>query len=529
MTQTSETSETGARIEPPKENPVELNYTAKELIELIQSDDVGLIPAALFSNEICTAISPSFEGIQLVQFKNNAAKSIDLAKCDARQQHIVNYVLQSSVVPSAELIEAIYEIDSDPPYDLTEFTAYVNKVVNIVKHIFKLYKLSSTPLLREAQQKIYDIYSPHGLEVLVGYDLLTLDSTAIRRPNVRRIAATADVSSRLNAINAEIPGFSDYSAEVIWNKYIETTAFREYANRTRDTALRELEDLKTVEMQYLRQLNANNAAIRGKEVLAEVLMKNALNMQMYLADNSFVASGILNGNFWGITGWNVVELDGYVGYSKFARTNRDYQRLTKYRLLPPVVITVGDILTTKDLNLRWGLAVLQQHKEYFQRISYDGISWFNKCIPHQNSGYVVGVTYQQGKLHINEYGTNSCVVKSTEIMNKLYDVARDNCATDYRFLDLFRTLPGYANVGDGYGAAALALIPISQKYVDIIRGPEGQNIDHNFLTDEDRIEDSFSLICEANSVDAFGFVNQFKLNDYSKQVVIPARLYSRLF
>jgi len=290
----------------------------------------------------------------------------------------------------------------------------------------------------------------------------------------------------------------------------------------------ELENLKTVESQYLRQLHGNMVEMRKKEVLAEVVIKNAKNMEIFLANNSFVASGVKDGHFWGITGWNVVELHGYVGFSEFARTNRDYQKLTRYRLLPPVVITVKDVLTTKNLNERWGLVVLDQHKDYFQKVNYDGNSWFNKCIPHQNSGHVNGVVYNQGKIVLSSYGQQSCIAKSAEILNNLFDVSQTNCVTDYKFLNMFRTLPLYARASDGYGEAALALVPISQKYVDIIRGPEGQNLDHNFITDEDRIEDSFTLICEANSVDAFGFTSRYELSDYNKSIVVPARLHSKL-
>jgi len=527
MTQISETSETEAPIEPTKENPVELNYTAEELIKLVQTPDVGLIPADLFSHATCTAISPSFEGMQLVQFKNTKVQNIDLAKCDARQRHIVEYVLQSSVVPSKELVEAIYEVDSNPPYSLTEFTEYVNKVVDIVKCIFSLYRPSADPLLQETQQKIYDVYSPHGLEVLVGYEAISLGTNAITRPNVRIVTLDTSNSNKFNSINAGISGFSDYSAEVIWNKYIETVALRANATRMQKVALQELENLKTVENQYMRQLLGNKVEMRKKEVLAKTVMKNAKNMEIFLANNSFAASGVKDGHFWGITGWNVVELHGYVGFSGFARTNRDYQKLTRYRLLPPVVITVKDILTTNNLHSRWGLVVLDQHKDYFQKVNYDGNSWFNKCIPHQNSGYVKGVAYNQGKIVLSSYGYQSCIAKSTEILNDLFDVSQTNCVTDYKFLNMFRTLPLYAKASDGYGEAALALVPISQKYVDIIRGPEGQNLDHNFITDEDRIEDSFALICEANSVDAFGFTSKYELSAYNKSIVVPARFHSR--
>jgi len=524
MTQISETSE----IEPTKENPVELNYTAEELVALVQNPDVGLIPADLFSNATCTAISPSFEGMQLVQFKNSKVQNIDLAKCDARQRHIVEYVLQSSVVPSKELIEAIYDLDSNPPYSLIEFTEYVNKVVDVVKCIFSLYRPSTDPLLQETQQKIYDVYSPHGLEVLVGYEATSSGTDAITRPNVRRITAVTDISSRLNLINAEIAGFSDYSAGVIWNKYNETVALRANATRMQKVALQELANLKTVESQYLRQLHGNMVEMYKKEVLAEAVMKNAKNMEIFLANNSFAASGVKDGHFWGITGWNVVELHGYVGQSLFARTNRDYQKLTRYRLLPPVVITVKDVLTTKKLNERWGLGVLDQYKDYFQQVSYDGTKWFNKCIPHQDSGHVCGAIYKHGKIALSSYGQQSCIAKSAEIWNDLFDVSQTNCVTDYKFLNMFRTLPLYAKASDGFGGAALALVPISQKYVDIIRGPEGQNLDHNFITDEDRIEDSFTLICEANSVDAFGFTSRYELSDYNKSIVVPARLHSKL-
>ncbi len=525
MTQISETSE----IEPTKENPVELNYTAEELIELVQTPDVGLIPAELFSHATCTAISPSFEGMQLVQFKNIKVQSIDLAKCDVRQRHIVEYILQSSVVPSTELIEAIYKMDSNPPYSLTKFTEYVNKVVDIVKCIFSLYRPSTDPLLQETQQKIYNVYSPYGLEVLVGYEAISSGTNAITRPNVRIVTLDTRNSNKFNSINAGISGFSDYSAQAIWNKYNETVALRANATRMQKVALQELENLKTVESQYLRQLHGNMVEMRRKEVLAETVIKNAKNMEIFLANNSFAASGVKDGHFWGITGWNVVELHGYVGFSEFARTNRDYQKLTRYRLLPPVVITVKDVLTTKNLNERWGLVVLDQHKDYFQKVNYDGNSWFNKCIPHQDSGHVNGVAYNQGKIVLSSYGKQSCIVKSTEIWNDLLDVSQTNCVTDYKFLNMFRTLPLYARASDGYGEAALALVPISQKYVDIIRGPEGQNLDHNFITDEDRIEDSFTLICEANSVDAFGFTSRYELSDYNKSIVVPARLHSKLF
>jgi hypothetical protein len=267
--------------------------------------------------------------------------------------------------------------------------------------------------------------------------------------------------------------------------------------------------------------------MRKKEVLAETVMKNAKNMEIFLANNSFAASGVKDGNFWGITGWNVVELHGYVGYGEFARTNRDYQKLTRYRLLPPVVITVKDVLITKNLHARWGLSVLNQYKEYFQQVSYDGTKWFNKCIPHQNSGYVYGVAYNQGKIGLSSHSQQSCIAKSTEIWNDLFDVSQTDCVTDYKFLNMFRTLPLYARASDGYGEDALALVPISQKYVDIIRGPEGQNLNHNFITDEDRIEDSFKLICEANSVDAFGFTLKYKVSNYNKSIVIPARFHSK--
>jgi hypothetical protein len=527
MTQTSETSETPILIEPTKESPVELNYTAEELIALVQNPNVGLIPADLFSTATCTAISPSFEGMQLVQFKNTKVQSIDLAKCDARQRHIVEYILQSSVVPSKELIEAVYEMDSNPPYSLTEFTEYVNKVVDIVKCIFSLYRPSADPLLQETQQKIYDVYSPHGLEVLVGHEAISLGTNAITRPNVRIVTLGTSTSNKFNSINAGISGFSDYSAEVIWNKYIETVALRANAARVQKITLQELENLKTVESQYLCQLRENMVEMRKKEVLAETVMKNAKNMEIFLANNSFAASGVKDGNFWGITGWNVVELHGYVGYGEFARTNRDYQKLTRYRLLPPVVITVKDVLITKNLHARWGLSVLNQYKEYFQQVSYDGTKWFNKCIPHQNSGYVYGVAYNQGKIGLSSHSQQSCIAKSTEIWNDLFDVSQTDCVTDYKFLNMFRTLPLYARASDGYGEDALALVPISQKYVDIIRGPEGQNLNHNFITDEDRIEDSFKLICEANSVDAFGFTSKYRLSNYNKSIVIPARFHSK--
>lgn len=523
MTQTSETSE---KI---NLSPAELSYTAEELIALVQNPDVGLIPTDLFSDAICTAISPSFEGMQLVQFKNAKTKHIDLAACDARQRHIVNYILQSSVVPSVKLIEAIYEMDSNPPYDLTEFTEYVDKVVNIVKRIFCLYKPSANPLLRETQQKIYDVYSPHGLEVLIGYEALSFNTTAITRPNVRSLTVIAGISRELDRINAEIPGFDDYSAETIWNKYIETVAFRDSANRLQKVTLQEVHTLKTVESQCISQLLGVGAEMRRKQVLAETVVQNAKNMEVFLGNNSFAASGVTNGHFWGITGWNVVELHNYVGFSTFARTNRSYQKLTQYRLLPPVVIIVRDILTTKNLQERWRLAVLKQYKEYFERVNYDGKHWFDKCIPHQSSGYVVGVSYTRGKIVLSSHGSQSCIVQSAEIMNDLFDVSRDNCVTDYNFLNMFRTLPLYAKATDGYGEAALALVPISQKYVDILRGIDGQNIDHNFITDEERIEDSFSLICEANSVDAFGFTANYSLSDYNKSIVIPARLHSKLF
>ena len=523
MTQTSETE---ARIEPTKENLVELNYTAEELIELVQNPDVGLIPVELFSPATCTAISPSFEGMQLVQFKNKKVQSINLAKCDARQYHIVEYILQSSVVPSTELIEAIYEMDSNPPYSLTEFTEYINSVIGIVKYIFSLYRPSTDPLLRETQQKIYDVYSPPGLEVLVGYENISIGTDAITRPNVRIVDTNS--SNKFNSINARISGFSDYSAEVIWNKYIETVALRTNAARVRKTTLQELDNLKTIEDQYLRHLHRNMVEMRKKETFAEAIIKNAENMEIFLANNSFAASGVKDGHFWGITGWNVVELHNYVGFSLFARTSRDYQKLTQYRLLPPIVVTVKDVLTTKNLDERWGIVVLDQHKEYFQHVSYDGIAWFNKCIPHQNAGYVYGVTYQKGKIVLSSYGRNSCIAKSAEIWNDLFDVSQINCVTDYKFLNIFRTLPLYAKATDGFGEAALALVPISQKYVDIIRGPEGQNIDHNFITDEDRIEDSFALICEANSVDAFGFTSRYTLSDYNKSIVIPKRFRSKL-
>ncbi|MBK6840112.1 MAG: hypothetical protein IPG90_19025 [Bacteroidetes bacterium] len=46
MTQTSETSETVDELI--KENaPTELDYTAEELIELVQRSDVGLIPSII--------------------------------------------------------------------------------------------------------------------------------------------------------------------------------------------------------------------------------------------------------------------------------------------------------------------------------------------------------------------------------------------------------------------------------------------------------------------------------------------------
>jgi len=520
MPQTIETNEVAENA------PIKLNYTAEELITLVQNPDVGLIPAELFSHATCTAISPSFEGMQLVQFKNTKVQNIDLAKCDARQRHIVEYILQSSVVPSKELIEAIYDLDSNPPYSLIEFTEYVNKVVDVVKCIFSLYRPSADPLLQETQQKIYNVYSPYGLEVLVGYEAISLGTNAITRPNVRIVTINTS-SNKFNSINAGISGFSDYSAEVIWNKYNETVALRANAARIQKVSLQELENLKTVENQYMRQLLENQVVMRKKGVLAETVMKNAKNMEIFLANNSFAASGVKDGHFWGITGWNVVELHGYVGFSGFARTNRDYQKLTRYRLLPPVVITVKDILTTNNLYNRWGLVVLDQHKDYFQKVNYDGNSWFNKCIPHQNSGYVKGVAYNQGKIVLSSYGYQSCIAKSTEILNDLFDVSQTNCVTDYKFLNMFRTLPLYAKASDGYGEAALALVPISQKYVDIIRGPEGQNLDHNFITDEDRIEDSFALICEANSVDAFGFTSKYELSDYNKSIVVPARFHSR--
>ena len=526
MTQTSETSETVDELI--KGNaPIELNHTAEELIELIQRSDVGLIPTALFSDATCIAISPSYEGMQLVQFRNNKVKNIDLAECDERQRHIVNYTLQSSVVPSEELITAIYEMDSNPPYDLAEFKLYVQRVVDLVSCIFTLYKPSTDPDLRDVQQKIYDIYSPYGLEVLVGYVILNSLSTSIQRDNVRStsVARTliTQVEPMFKNINAEIANINE-TAITLWNKYLQVVEFKKTAIRVELIALQEVQQLKTVEQQQIAQLYETNSKMRAKNVLADSVVQNAKNMQVFLANNSFAASGVTDGHFWGITGWNVVELHNYVGRSSFSRNNPKYQLLTKYRLLPPVVVIVKDILTTKALDRRWGLAVLEAHKQYFQSISYDGTTWFNKCIPHQSSGRVNGLMYNQGKLHLSSYGQQSCIVKGTDILNDLFDVSQGHCVTDYKFLNMFRTLPQYANAVDGYGESALALIPISQRYVDIIRGPKGQDIFHNFITDEERIEDSFNLICEANSVDTFGFTANYSLSSYSKSVVIPERL-----
>lgn len=144
-------------------------------------------------------------GMQLVQFKNSKVKNIDLAECDERQRHIVNYTLQSSVIPSEELITAIYEMDSNPPYDLAEFKLYVQKVVDLVRHVFAVFKPSEDPDLHEFQQKVYDIYSAYELEVVVGYTVLP-SATSIDRPNLRVVplSTSNNATAAFNKINAEI-------------------------------------------------------------------------------------------------------------------------------------------------------------------------------------------------------------------------------------------------------------------------------------------------------------------------------------
>ncbi len=526
MTQTSETSETVDELI--KENaPTELDYTAEELIELVQRSDVGLIPSALFSDATCIAISPSYEGMQLVQFKNSKVKNIDLAECDERQRHIVNYTLQSSVIPSEELITAIYEMDSNPPYDLAEFKLYVQKVVELVRHVFSLFKPSEDPDLHEFQQKVYDIYSAYELEVVVGYTVLP-SATSIDRPNLRVVplSTSNNATAAFNKINAEITDSEFDNKEVLklWNKYLEIQQLKKDAERMQLVALQEIASMKRIEQQHIEQLNDNRARMYHKEKLAEIVVENAKNMQIYLANNSFAASGVHDGNFWGITGWNVVELQNYVGYPVSGKSNSRYQILTKYRLLPPVVILVKDILTTKELRQRWSIAVLEEYKQYFKLVRYDGRVGFDKSIPHQSSGNVVGVDYNAGKITIKSYGINSCVEPQTEIMHDLYNVSQNHCITDYKFLNMFRTLPQYANARDGYGSSALALLPISQKYVDIIRSSAGQNIHHDFINDQDRIKDSFELICEADSIatkTAKEFISKFAISDYNKSIIIP--------
>jgi hypothetical protein len=109
-------------------------------------------------------------------------------------------------------------------------------------------------------------------------------------------------------------------------------------------------------------------------------------------------------------------------------------------------------------------------------------------------------------------------------MHDLYNVSQNHCITDYKFLNMFRTLPQYANARDGYGSSALALLPISQKYVDIIRSSAGQNIHHDFINDQDRIKDSFELICEADSIatkTVKEFISKFYISDYNKSIIIP--------
>lgn len=535
MTQTSETSETVTAEEKKVvieeiAAPVELDYTAEQLIELAKRSDVGLIPSALFSPADYIAISPSYEGVQLVRFRTSTAKYNDLVTADVRQKHIINYMLSSSIVPSEELITAIYEIDSNPPYDLAAFKTYTNKVVDLVRHVFSLFKPSEDPDLHEFQQKVYDIYSAYELEVLVGYTILP-STTAIDRPNLRVVPLNAsnNATAAFNKINEEITDTEFDNKEVLklWNRYLEIRRLKKDAERMQLVALQEIASMKRIEQQHIEQLNDNRARMYHKEKLAEIVVENAKNMQIYLANNSFAASGVHDGDFWGITGWNVVELQNYLGYPVYGKSNSRYQILTKYRLLPPVVVMVKDILTTKGLRQRWSIAVLEEYKQYFKLVSYDGRVGFNKSIPHQSAGNVVGVGYNAGKITIKSYGINSCVEPQTEIMRDLYNVSQNHCVTDYKFLNMFRTLPQYANARDGYGSSALALLPISQKYVDIIRSSAGQDIHHDFINDQDRIKDSFELICEADSIatkTAKEFISKFAISDYNKGIVIPKEI-----
>lgn len=122
----------------------------------------------------------------------------------------------------------------------------------------------------------------------------------------------------------QTPEFDNKEPLKLLNTYLEIRQLKKDAERMQLVALQEEASMKRIEQQHIEQLNDNRARMYHKEKLAEIVVENAKNMQIYLANNSFAASGVHDGNFWGITGWNVVELQNYLGYpvhGKFTISN----------------------------------------------------------------------------------------------------------------------------------------------------------------------------------------------------------------
>ncbi|MBK6840113.1 MAG: hypothetical protein IPG90_19030 [Bacteroidetes bacterium] len=145
------------------------------------------------------------------------------------------------------MITAIYEMDSNPPYDLAEFKLYVQKVVDLVRHVFSVFKPSEDPDLHEFQQKVYYIYSAYELEVVVGYTVLP-SATAIDRPNLRVVplSASNNATAAFNKINAEITDseFDNKEPLKLWNKYLEIRQLKKNAERMQLVTLEEIASMK---------------------------------------------------------------------------------------------------------------------------------------------------------------------------------------------------------------------------------------------------------------------------------------------